>query len=153
MKVYLAGPISGLTYDQGQDWRVQAIDGLKKRGLTGYSPLRAKEYLKTQGVLEQSYLLRDQPVSCLSTDRGITTRDHWDVKTSDAVLFNLLGATRVSIGTCIEFGWASAYHKLIVLVMEANGNLHDYPMIREVSGFRVETLEDGIEVLGRILNA
>ena len=151
-KVYLAGPISGLTYDQGQDWRALIASQLQEKGILGYSPLRAKAYLKQYGVLEQSYQTKEQPLSCLSSDRGITHRDRWDVMTSDAVLFNFLGAERVSIGTCIEIGWADAFRKPMVIVMEPTGNLHDYPMIREVAGWRVPTLEDGVTILDRILN-
>lgn len=152
-KVYLAGAISGLTYDQGQDWRVEAAIKLAEKGINGYSPLRAKEYLKDVGAIEQSYEFSEQPLACLSTDRGIMTRDRYDVMTADAILFNLLGATtRVSIGTCIEFGWADAFRKPIVLVMEREGNIHEHPMVRESVGFRVETLDAGISVLDRILN-
>jgi nucleoside 2-deoxyribosyltransferase len=122
------------------------------RGILGYSPLRAKAYLKEYGKLEQSYQTKDQPLSCLSSDRGITHRDRFDVMTSDAVLFNFLGAERVSIGTCIEVGWADAYRKPCVIVMEPKDNLHDYPMIREIAGWRVPTLDDSVEILDRILN-
>jgi len=147
-KIYLAGAISGLTYDQGQDWRTHAQKELASYGMDGYSPLRAKDYLRREGVIEQSYA-----VSPLSTDRGIMTRDRWDVMTCDAVLFYLLGTgTRVSVGTCIEFGWADAYRKPAVLVMEPEGNLHDHPMVREAVGFRVPTLEEGLAVLRYIIN-
>ncbi len=146
-KVYLAGAISGLTYDQSEDWRDQAIDKLAGKNISGFSPLRAKDYLRDVGNIEQSYTINP-----LSTDRGIITRDRWDVMTADAVLFYLIGATRVSIGTCIEFGWADAFRKPTVLVMEKEGNIHDHPMVREVSGFRVETLDEGIKILDHILN-
>lgn len=146
-KVYLAGAISGLTYDEGQDWRVNAAQALARVGINGYSPLRAKDYLRSVGTIEQSYT-----VNPLSTDRGIQTRDRWDVQTADAVLFNLLGAKRVSIGTMIEFGWADAHRKPVVVVMEKAGNIHEHPMVRECTGFRVETLEEGIFILDRILN-
>lgn len=151
-KVYLAGAISGLTYDEGQDWRHEAVELLAAHGIVGFSPLRAKDYLKNHGVLEQSYYIKNQPCATLSTDRGIITRDRWDVSSADAVLFNLLGAKRVSIGTCIEMGWADAWRKPTVFVLEPEGNVHEHPMVREVTGFRVSSLEEGIQVLVRILN-
>jgi nucleoside 2-deoxyribosyltransferase len=148
-KIYLAGPISGLAYSGAQDWRDNVSNALWKVGLIGYSPLRAKGYLRSAGVIEQSY--ENHP---LSTDRGITSRDRWDVMTCDAVLFNLLGATkRVSVGTCIEFGWADAFRKPIIVVMEPNlQNVHDHPMTREVTNFRVETLDEAVVLLDRIFN-
>jgi nucleoside 2-deoxyribosyltransferase len=146
-KVYLAGAISGLTYDNGQNWRNLATIELSKMGILGFSPLRAKEYLRQVGKIEQSYT--DNP---MSTDRGIMTRDRYDVMSADAILFYLLGAERVSVGTCIEFGWADMLRKPIVLVMEKEGNIHEHPMVREAAGFRVETLQQGLEVLNCILN-
>jgi len=146
-KVYLAGPISGLAYDEAQDWRIKVIQQLASLGITGYSPLRAKSYLREYGKLEQGY--EQHP---LSSDRGITSRDSFDVRTADAVLFNLMGATsRVSIGTCIEYGWASAFNKPIVTAIEDSGNIHDYPMVREVTGFRTHSLEDAVQIISRIL--
>lgn len=75
----------------------------------------------------------------------------WDVRRSDAILFNLLGAEKVSIGTMIEYGWASAFYKPIITVMEnAKGekrNVHEHLIIRRLSGFRVETLDEGLAVV------
>jgi nucleoside 2-deoxyribosyltransferase len=148
-KVYLAGPISGLVYAGAQDWRDGVAAELFNRGLIGYSPLRAKSYLKSKGVIEQGY--EGHP---LSTDRGITSRDRYDVMSCDAVLFNFLGSgDRISVGTLIEMGWADAFRKPSVVVMEpALQNKHDHPMLRECTGFRVTTLSEAIEVLDRILN-
>lgn len=152
-KVYLAGAISGLTYGEGQSWRDYTVSALASKGINGYSPLRAKDYLKAVGVIEQSYQGLKQPLAALSTDRGIMTRDRYDVESCDAVLFYLLGTgTRVSVGTCIEFGWADAYRKPSVVVIEDEGNVHDHPMTREATGFRVNNLDAGIEILDRILN-
>lgn len=151
-KVYLAGAISGLTYGEGQSWRDYTVSALAVRGINGYSPLRAKEYLKEVGVIEQSYQGLQQPLAALSTDRGIMTRDRYDVASCDAMLVNLLGSgQRISIGTMIEFGWADAWRKPTVVVME-EGNLHDHPMLREATGFLVRDLEAGIEIISRILN-
>ena len=83
----------------------------------------------------------------LASDSGVTTRDMWDVRRSDAVLFNLLQSKKVSIGTMIEYGWASSFNKPIITVMEKQGNVHEHLMIRRLSGYRVETLEEGLEVI------
>lgn len=148
-KIYLAGPISGLTYDGAQSWRDRAVELLDNIGLEGYSPLRAKGYLKSAGVIEQSY--EDTP---LSTDHGITTRDRWDVQTADAVLFYLRDSgPRVSVGTMIEVGWADARRIPIIVVIEKSGNVHDHPMVRDCTGFRLESLEEAIQVLDRIFNS
>lgn len=146
MKVYLAGPITGLTYEQGQDWRTVAQALLAKEGLLGYSPLRAKEYLSGVGELKGAY-----DIHPLSTAKGIVARDRNDVLTADAVLFNLLGAKQISIGTMIEFGWADAFRKPTVVVAEKAGNIHDHPITDQLTGFRVETLSEAVQLLSRVL--
>lgn len=145
-KVYLAGAISGLTYDNAEDWRALAREFLDAHGIAGYSPLRAKDYLRSEGVLEQSYAHTP-----FSSDRGIMTRDHWDCMTSDLILVNLLGTTRVSVGTVMEIAWGFAYRKPVVVAMEDANNLHEHPMIREAIGFRFNTLFDALHATRCIL--
>lgn len=146
-KVYLAGPISGLTYDHAQDWREEATLLLACCGIQGYSPLRAKEFLRAEGELGSE----DRRVEVMATDRGIMTRDHYDCMTSDVILCNLLGASRVSVGTVMEIAWAFAYRKPLVVVMEPSGNLHDHPMIREAIGYHVSDLGEAVAVVRAIL--
>ena len=144
--VYLAGPIDGLSYGRCTEWRDYAIKALSKNGITGLSPMRAKEFLKSHPKLVDGI-----SEHVLASDSGLTTRDMWDVIRSDAVLFNLLRSEKVSIGTMIEYGWASAYNKPIVTIMEGKENekrnIHEHPMIRRLSGYRVETLEEGLTVV------
>jgi nucleoside 2-deoxyribosyltransferase len=143
-KVYLAGPISGLAYDDAQDWRKKFARLLPPR-IECYSPLRAKSYLRDRGPLVGAY--EENP---LSTGTGITTRDRFDCTGADIVVFNLLGALRVSIGTMIEYGWADASRRPIVTIME-KGNIHEHPMIRGVSGYIVQSLEDAARITEAIL--
>lgn len=144
--VYLAGPITGLTYGEGQGWREYCAAELPVE-IRAISPLRAKGVeLSRRGPLRDAY-----EDNCLTSTSGITTRDRFDCTRADAVLVNLYGATEVSIGTCIELGWADAHRIPIVLVIEHKGNIHDHPMVRGVTGFRVDSLEEGIEVLIAVL--
>ena len=144
-KVYLAGPITGLTFDGAQDWRNQVAADLGPH-IQCYSPLRAKEFLRGKGVLDGSY--RED---VMSSDRGIMTRDHFDFQTSDLIFVNLLGSDRVSIGTVMEIAWGFAYRKPVVIAMADNGCLHDHPMIREAVGFRVNSLEAAVQTTRRVL--
>lgn len=145
-KVYLAGPITGVSYGAAVDWREQARMFLAPFGVLGYSPMRAKDYLQDESVIK-SFYQADTP---LSTSRGIMTRDRWDVRTADLVLMNLLGAQRVSIGTMMEAAWADLLRTPIVLVMEA-GNLHEHPMLLEAAGYVVPDLEIGLALTVKIL--
>ncbi|MBU2503644.1 MAG: nucleoside 2-deoxyribosyltransferase [Nanoarchaeota archaeon] len=140
--VYLAGPIDGCTYGECTSWRDYAIRELSQDGITGLSPMRAKDFLK-----EHPKLVDGISEHVLISDAGITTRDMWDVRRSDAILFNLLGAEKVSTGTMIEYGWGSAFNKPLITAMESEGNVHEHNMIRRLSGYRVETLEEGLLVV------
>src|SRR5688572_21568512 len=112
--VYLAGPITGLSFDGATDWRGHAQGVLLDRGIRGVSPMRAKEYLKSEKSLKAAgYSQPDMP---LSSAKGITTRDRWDCTNADVVLVNLVGAERVSIGTMMELAWADSARVPIVLV-------------------------------------
>jgi nucleoside 2-deoxyribosyltransferase len=144
--VYLAGGISGLSWEEATAWRVEACHSLSEFGILGLSPLRAKSYLLSKTSIADHY---NEHV--LSTQKGITTRDRWDCQRSSVVLFNLVGAKTVSIGTCIEYGWADAARVPIITCMEPGG-LHDHAMVREVSGFIVPTLEEGIETVKALLS-
>lgn len=144
-KVYLAGPISGLSFDNATDWRNTMVDKLVAVGIDAYSPLRAKTYLKHVDVIADHY-----PEFALSSHKGITSRDRHDVMQCDVLFVNVLGANKVSIGTAIEMGWADAFRKPIVLVMDKD-NVHNHAMIKEISSFIVSTLEEGIDIVKAIL--
>jgi nucleoside 2-deoxyribosyltransferase len=144
--VYLAGPITGKSYGDAADWRGYASRWLADRGLVGVSPMRWKHYLAAEHAIADSY--EHHP---LSNQRGLTARDRFDCQRCPVTLVNLLGTDRVSIGTMIELGWADAARNLLVLVMEPEGNLHDHAMVRELSPYRVATLEEGLELCRALL--
>lgn len=145
-KVYLAGPIAGLTYDEGQDWREHAVSALAQHGIAGYSPLRQKSFLRDAGVIGKSAFTNP-----MASDRGIMTRDHNDCQTADAILCNLLGAKSVSQGTVMEIAWAYAYRKPLIVVMEETNNLHDHPMVRAAIDYRVTSLDQAIAITAAVL--
>lgn len=149
--VYLAGPITGLTYDDGQDWREYAKQQLAPE-VDAFSPLRAKPYLRALGVLDNAgtpdsaYL----GLNALSEPQGITTRDRFDCMGRSMVLVNFLGAKTVSIGTCIELGWADAARRPVVIVMEED-NVHRHAMVNQIGGFIVPTLENALTICKAVL--
>lgn len=144
--VYLAGPISGLSFDGANDWRLDFINKLASHGIRGLSPLRSKDYLKKEDNLRDEY--NEHVLSC---SRGIYTRDRYDSLNCDILFVNLLGATKVSIGTMMEIAWADSKKTPIVLAIEKEGNIHDHAMIREATGFRVDSLMSGLNVIRAIL--
>lgn len=150
--VYLAGPITGLNYGESTDWRAYAISRLSREGIRGLSPMRGKEYL--EAIAKDTPFTSDGDkysiIHPLSTNRGITTRDRWDTMRCSVVLANFLGAKQVSIGTCMEIAWADSKRTPIVCVME-DGNPHEHGMILDVIGYRVRTLDEGLDLCAAIL--
>lgn len=142
-RVYLAGPITGMTLDQSEDWRTYVRKKLPPN-VVGLSPLRGKEHLKRQGAIKDCY--EDNP---LTSAKGITTRDRWDATRCDCLFVNFLEATVVSIGTVMEVAWADAARKPIVVAMK-EGNVHWHAMIRQSAGFIVPSLDDGINVIATL---
>ncbi len=147
MKVYLAGGISGLSYEECVAWRQYAADHLSWYGIEALSPMRNKESLKDKG----SVIFHDYPKEILSNQRAIMTRDRNDVINCDALLVNLLGSKTVSIGTMMELGLADLLRKPVIAVIEATGNPHDHPMVRESFGFRTESLDAGLATVVSVL--
>lgn len=145
--VYLVGPITGLSYDGATDWREKAIDYLKEFEISGLSPLRGKDYLLKETSIEDKY---DKNV--MSTSRGIMTRDYFDCANAGVILANFLGAKKASIGSAMECAWAYDNHTPLIVCMEESGNPHDHSMIREATGYRVTTLEEGLIIAAKILN-
>lgn len=151
--VYMAGAITGLSYDGAEDWRTYAKTELAKVGIHGLSPLRAKEYLrKVEGTLTgtgEEYA----HMGVLSLPRGVMTRDRYDATRCDVLLVNLLGTTKVSIGTVMEMAWADLKRTPIVVAMEPKGNPHEHMMINEAIGFRLPSLDEAINVVKAIADA
>lgn len=130
--VYLAGPITGADNDAIMAWRKEAQREFAVNGITALTPID----VSSQGVdLKKLAILRDKI----------------DVTRCHVVLMNLLGAKRVSIGTMAELGWANAFGKPIVLVMEESGNLHEHGFVRELSTFHHTTLQDALETVKGLL--
>jgi len=144
MKVYLAGPITGYDYGTVNNWREGVVEHLKDHGLHGYSPMRGKNYLSKEDMIQDSY--SDYTMSSIT---GINVRDFNDCKTADAILVNLLGAKRVSIGTVMEIAWGRAYQIPVVLVMEKD-NIHSHGML-EFGNIIAPNLDEGVEAIIQIL--
>lgn len=146
-KVYLCGPITGLSYNGCTDWRQEAIEHLSQFGIQGLSPLRGKEYLKHETEISDSYDHSETSlIAAMSGQRGIYARDKFDCERADALIVNMLGAKKVSIGSVMEIAWAAAAKHPIILVMETEGNIHEHSMLKEACAFRVDNLDDALHI-------
>lgn len=142
--VYLAGPISHVTGGQSRGWRQAAAEQL--RPIKCLSPMRDTQMLADGEIVTPSGY--DQPII---SNRGVLARDRMDVQRCSVLLVNLLGAERVSIGTCMEIGWGHLLQKPVVAVMEP-GNIHEHAMVLESIDYRVYTLDHACEIVRSLLD-
>lgn len=142
--VYLAGPITGLTYDGAVEWR-ESFTKQVNEGINCYSPMRGKHYLQSLGSIEATGL---EKYGIMSGGPAILTRDYSDCTNADMLVVNLLGADRVSIGTMFEIAWAHSKHIPVVLVIEDDtANIHSHSMLFAMCGYRVNNLEDAVIIV------
>jgi nucleoside 2-deoxyribosyltransferase len=136
-RIYLAGPITGLTYEQcALGWRENIIPLLPE--FTLVNPMRGKDFLANEGPLVGAYA--DFPMSSVN---GIIGRDRNDVFTCDLVIACFLESEgNFSLGTAMEFGWADAKRKPVIMVAE-EGDVHrEHPMLSGAAVYIVSALED-----------
>lgn len=145
--VYLAGPITGLEFGEAVDWRDYVEDDLFTHSVHGdtepwlaFSPLHGKE------EVAEAYEGLPLPDS-FEGDESVADEDFDYIDRCDAVLANFSGAQRVSIGTCVELGYAFARDKRIITVIPERATIHDHLFIRRVSSIIVPTLKDALAEL------
>ena len=144
--VYLAGPITGLSWEESTAWYAE-VDKLLPEHIVPVFPLRGKMWLEDEISIKDNY----DDKHPLSTQAGIMTRDKLDVMRADALLVNLLGAKSVSVGTVIEIAWAYMLQKPVIVIMEKD-NIHQHSMVRGCASMVVETLPLGIDTVIRIVS-
>jgi nucleoside 2-deoxyribosyltransferase len=130
-KLYLAGPITGLSYDTARGgWRKEFAEMLRLQSphIECYSPMRAKEFLSEQQSLQCRGEDLEKLGHALSRPLGILTRDGNDVRTADAIVACFLdhAAGVASLGTVWEIGYAAASRVPVVAVMKPGGPVR-YP--------------------------
>ncbi len=141
MKIYLAGPITGKSFDEVMSRYKEKTAILVDFGYEVLSPMTAKGGLKgVSAFVSTGY---SGPVA---NDHSIFERDQWMVSQADVVLADLSNATAISIGTMMELAWASYLGKHTVLVMGAN-NPHDHAFVKQAADVRLDDMEDAYDYL------
>lgn len=148
-KVYLAGPIGGLTYGESTDWRESVKRELAEYGISAFSPMRGKEFLNDGEKIDASV---KNYTDIMATSKGIMTRDFFDARTANVILVNMaIPHEKPSLGTVMEIAWAHAFQIPLVLI---DSDLHKYsnhPMIKEAIGFKAENMEQALITVRIIL--
>lgn len=117
MKIYLAGPITGLNLKQAQFLFESRAAELRELGYTVLYPMFD---LSESGIM--------------NTSHSLFARDKWMVTHVDIVYADLTQSTRISIGTMMELAWAHILGKKVVIAMEED-NVHQHPFVEECACF------------------
>jgi nucleoside 2-deoxyribosyltransferase len=139
-KVYLAGPITGLEFDEAKDWRDSSspfVRRLRALGWTELSPMRNKEKFRVQGKLSAFF---DEGAAAVQQDLT-------DIEEAEAVILNVLGATHVSLGSMAEMGYAYALGRPVILVTEGEDNCHHHVFTDYMGTVQVSSLNAAIKAL------
>lgn len=153
-KVYLSGPITGLTYKEARyGWRAEFAGLLvdisgPDHGIILLSPMRHEGHLaEMKGTAIEPDNL---PTHLFSHPKMIVTKDFLDIDESMIMVVNFLGATKVSQGTLIEMGYARKAGVTMVIIRDP-GNPHNSPFIAEM-GIVVSTLEEAAAIVASLLS-
>lgn len=135
LTVYIAGPISGLSYDDVVSRHKTQVTFFESMGFHVLYPMLGKGYLRN----EETFKNRGYNTP-ISTNRAIVSRDNWMVHQSDIVFADLTPADHVSIGTVCEISWAFELHKHIVVVMSED-NIHQHAFVTNQANIVFNNLE------------
>lgn len=143
--VYLAGPIGGCTKGEANDWRDRFAAECASFGIKAISPLRCEPIVGKRYKLSYNHIH--------GTPSAITAKNFFDVQNCDMTVAYLpteLVSRRPSHGTICEIAWAFAARKPVVLVTD-DALLRDHPVINMQCGWKLNTLDDALEVVTGIL--
>ena len=146
--VYLAGPISGLSFEGAQTWRDDVAKALDSDKVECLTPLRGKQFLNGVHKIEARTDIYQNPIT---TFKAITRRDMFDTLRATCLFVNLLGAQKVSIGTVMEIAWAYKNQIPTIVLMEPD-NLHRHAMIDEACTYILNSVDEGIRIAKFLLN-
>ena len=137
--VYLAGPMTGCTEDEIQNWRIDVTTKLYNYGVHCVNPFRGEEirsgelctspdlknHLKAKQIIQKNYL------DCLKCDMVY------------AYLPKAMNDRRPSYGTMFEIAWFCAQNKITILVTD-DLELVSHPVIAGQIGYIYDNHDDAI---------
>lgn len=144
--VYLAGPITGCTDYEANDWRGMVAADLSAYDIIGISPLRCEP------LRGERYQLNYADPK-FGTPQAIGSKNVFDVQRCDMVLAYLPKpeeGRRQSYGTLGEVAWARMLNKPVVIISD-DPDIIGHPVYVECAGWIVPRLEDAVDIIVGVL--
>lgn len=149
LNLYLAGPITGLTYQKATAWRQDIRNRLKLKtaGWNPISPLDGWEFIESQheGPIPAFFEDEQEQDGAAKAVRD----DLAKIDMSRAVLLNLHGAKYPSIGSMAEMGYAFARTLPIVTIVR-DDEVHWHPFVTNLSYTVVDSFDQAVLALARL---
>jgi nucleoside 2-deoxyribosyltransferase len=142
MKIYLAGQITGKSYQEVVDYFIGTKQVLEIIGYTVFHPMTGKGELRNETEFTANPSEYCLPVA---TNHAIFERDKWMIENSDIILMNL-EMDKVSIGCMFELAWGNILGKHTVVIM-SKGNHHDHAFVHEGADVIFPTVEEALDYL------
>lgn len=137
LKVYLGGPMTGLTVKQAQQWRWDLMDLFVVEGIH-------VDWLNPVDQVELDHdevITTDYDGAMQEVDNDIEM-----IKQSDVVVFNLSADPHYkacSVGSCVEIGIAHALGKPVHVVCDRGGK-YDHPFVHRIAGDDTVTMTESV---------
>ncbi len=133
--IYLAGPITGCTDGEANDWRSKMEADLESMGFVGVSPLRCEPIV---GDVYQPEYDDNQ----FGHPQVIAAKNKEDVRRCDLTFAYLPAEHPASVGTLQEIGWAAGMDKPIILLTD-NDYVRNNAVIKATVPWRFTEAEGG----------
>jgi len=146
MKIYLAHPISGLSYGEVMRYYVHTTHALRRVGYDVLCPMTGKDALRNETKLRAHGVTRVP----LATNHAIIERDRWMVTLADVVYCNLMSAEYVSIGCCMELAWAHDKGRHTIIALPESG-VHEHAFVLEAADIVWRSHDDAMKYLHRLI--
>lgn len=144
--VYLAGPITGCTLGEANDWRIKFALKLADNDIRGVSPLRCER------LIGERYTMQSIDPK-FGRARAIAAKNMFDVLTCDMTLAYIPSPSRGhfhSFGTMCELSWAKMANKPTILVSN-DLVIRTHPVLGANAGWIFTNFDDAYEVIVGIL--
>ena len=139
---YLAGSISGLTYQEATATRNTIKQQLANLGWDSLDPMRGKEILSSLEAIDEQQSIRLLGV----TDAAIIERDYDDLRRADVLL--ILSGDRPSWGTAFEWGIAHfQMRKPVVVICAPDSFTRTHPWCKLMASYFADSVEDAVDFL------
>lgn len=141
--VYLAGAITGKSFEQAVEWREAVSEILTAHGFEVRSPMREKLHLKSE--------FDDRPLPMAHHSFvDPFPRDTLDIRQSDIILTLLEAGDPPSVGTLVEIGYAKGLGKFNVMVAESEW-AQNHPFTKGCADYAAPDLADAVDYIIKTL--